>query len=152
MKLFKGFVSAEEDIPCEYPVKSFFNYIANNVKIEDFISVAGFLMPDIVQVDGLILLAENYKIINDNLKNKLNNDNKQIERYVNLFCVSDFYLLAANELSFNHDWQLKQGEIIVKFWKMRLNEIFPELKFDFELSATGLFDEDGICITFSQRV
>lgn len=35
---------------------------------------------------------------------------------------------------------------------MGLYYLFPDKEFDFTLSENGLFDENGICITFSQRI
>ena len=140
-----------DKFPSQYPNKSYFNYVSNQVSLEGFIAVSGMLLPDIIELDGHVFLKENYPSLGGNLSSRFGNDRKTLERYVNLLCLSDFYLLAADEASDDEYWLLKQGEIIRYFWKQRLNELYPEKEFEFELTRDGLFDEDGVCVTFSQK-
>lgn len=151
--MFKSFVDLEvmDKFPSQHPIKSFFNYVQNLVGLEGFISVCGVLAPDIIEEDGALFLKENYPVVaNNNLYNVYRDDRKSIERYVNTLCLSDFYLLAADEASSDEELLLKFAEIIVMFWSMYFKKIFPTREFEFEISKNGLFDEYGVCITFSQ--
>lgn len=138
--------------PSQYPHKSFFNYVSNLVGLEGVLSVAGLFAPELIIENNCIFLKENYEMIAKmNLYKEYENDNKTLERYVNLLCVSEFYLLAADE-AFEDEFLFHEfARVIMRFWQMYLQNQFPEKEFDFELHENGLFDEDGLCITFSQR-
>lgn len=154
-KEIKSFIDIDviDNFPSEYPKKSFFNYVSNIVGVESVLAVAGMFAPELVNEDGCIFLKENYPIIiNNNLYDKFGSDTKNLERYVNLFCVSDFYLMAADDASQNDFLLLQFAKVIKCFWGMYLQSQFPDKLFDIELSENGLFDEDGICLTFSQRI
>src|SRR5271156_5809096 len=86
-----------DKFPSQYPNKSYSNYVANKVGLEGFIAVTGMLLPEIIETEGCIFLKENIPMLNGNLKTRFGNDRKTLERYVNLLCLSDFYLLAADE-------------------------------------------------------
>lgn len=139
-----------DSFPSKYPVKSYFNYVANNVPIESFISVAGMLAPRFIELNNSVFLEENIKIVHGNRDFRFGNEKKNIEKYVNLFCLSDFYLLAETESSSNGTLLLKMAHIIKAFWEIHLFESFPNRSFDVEIYENGIFDEDGICITFSE--
>ena len=140
-----------DKFPSQYPNKSYSNYVANKVGLEGFIAVTGMLLPEIIETEGCIFLKENIPMLNGNLKTRFGNDRKTLERYVNLLCLSDFYLLAADEASINEFLLLQQAEIIKYFWHTHLNNLYPNKLFEFEILNDGLYDEDGICITFSQK-
>ncbi len=134
-----------------YPYRSYVNYVANFVSIDNFIAVVGLLSPSFIEVNGFIFLKDHYyakKILNES---RFGNDRKTKERYINLFCLSDLYLLAANELSNDKKWQIIQAELIAKFWKQRLKEVFPTKDFEVEVLSDGQFDENEVCVTFSQK-
>lgn len=141
-----------DKFPSQYPNKSFFNYVSNQVGVEGFLSVAGVLAPSLIEKDGGIFIAENLPMLNGNMNTRFGNDIKTLERYVNLFCVSDFYLMAADDASQDDFLLLQFAKVIKHFWGMYIQNLFPEKLFDIELSEKGLFDEDGICLTFSQRL
>lgn len=153
MKELKSSIDIDliEKFPSQYPNRSYFNYVSNQVGLEGFIAVSGMLSPDITEVNEHVFLKENYPSLNGNLSSRFGNDRKTLERYVNLLCLSDFYLMAADEASDDEFWLLKQGEIIKYFWKLHLKELYPKKEFEFELTNNGLFDEDGVCLTFSQK-
>ncbi|GGH58861.1 hypothetical protein HNQ91_000510 [Filimonas zeae] len=152
-KELKSFVDIEvmDKFPSQHPIKSFFNYVQNLVGLEGALSVAGILAPDLIEEAGCVFLKENYPVIaNNGLYKVYGDDRKSMERYVNTLCLSDFYLLAADEASSDEELLLKLAEIIVKFWSMYLEKLFPARAFQMEISKDGLFDEYGVCITFSQ--
>lgn len=153
-KEIKGFVDIDviDKFPSQYPNKSFFNYVSNQVGVEGFLSVAGVLAPTLIEKDNGIFIAENLPMLSGNMNTRFGSDIKTLERYVNLFCVSDFYLMAADDASQDDFLLLQFAKVIKHFWDMYLQNQFPEKLFDIELSENGLFDEDGICLTFSQRV
>lgn len=152
-KVIKSFIDVDiiDRFPSQYPHKSFFNYVSNNVGIEGFLSVAGVLAPSLIEINGGIYNAENLPLLNGNISSRFGSDVKKLERYVNLFCISDFYLMANDEASNNEFLLLHFAKVIKYFWEMYLNNQFPDKLFDIELSENGLFDEDGICLTFSQK-
>lgn len=151
-KEIKSFVDVNliDRFPSRYPNKSFLNYVSNQVGLEGVLAVAGFLAPDLIEKEGGIFLSENFPMLNAGIRTRFGNEVKALERYVNLLCLSDFYLMAADEASQDESLLLELGRIITRFWEMYLTATFPEKRFDIELSNQGLFDEDGICITFSQ--
>jgi len=153
-KEIKSFVDIGviDKFPSQDPNKSFFNYVSNQVGVEGFLSVAGVLAPTLIEKDNGIFIAENLPMLNGNMNTRFGSDIKTLERYVNLFCVSDFYLMAADDASQDDFLLLQFAKVTKHFWDMYLRNQFPEKLFDIELSENGLFDEDGICLTFSQRV
>lgn len=152
-KEIKSFVDINlmDMFPSGYPNKNFFNYVSNKVGLEGFLAVSGILMPDLVENNGCIFLAENYPVLNDGFNCRFGNDTKTLERYVNLFCLSDFYLLSADEAAFDSTLLLNQANIIKQFWTLYFEHKFPDRKFVVEVFQNGLYDEDGICITFWQE-
>lgn len=97
-KEIKNFIDVDiiDKFPSQYPNKSFFNYVSNLVGLESVFAVAGMLAPELVIENECIFLKENYPIIaNNNLYHQYGKDIKTLERYVNLFCVSDFYLIGG---------------------------------------------------------
>jgi len=98
-----------DKFPSQYPNKSYSNYVANKVGLEGFIAVTGMLLPEIIEIGECIFLKENIPMLNGNLKTRFGNDRKTLERYVNLLCLSDFYLLAADEASINEFLLLQQA-------------------------------------------
>lgn len=91
-------------------------------------------------------------MLNRSINTRYGSDIKTLERYVNLFCISDFYLMAADDASQDEFLLHQFANVIKHFWEMYLQNQYPDKLFDIELSENGLFDEDGICLTFSQKV
>lgn len=60
--------------------------------------------------------------------------------------------MADDDASQNNFLLLQFAKVIKCFWGIYLQSLFPDKSFDIELSENGLFDEDGICLTFSQRI
>jgi hypothetical protein len=151
-KKIQSYVNTDliDKFPSQYPNKSFFNYVANKVGLEGFLSVAGILAPSLTEKDNGIFLTENISMLNEQMTTRFGSDIQTVERYVNLFCVSDFYLMASDEASCDQFLLLEFANVIQRSWQIYLQSIFPTKRFNVELSENGLFDEDGICITFSQ--
>lgn len=145
-----------------FPFKSFFAYVSNNSTIESFFAAAGMLCPDFIELEDHILLAENTSTLKGKLLSPFGNDRKTVERYTNLFCAGEFYFRPTvtppelNSENFvvevpNEQYQLKLVQMLMFFWQRRLKELFPTKDFEFEIALEGLYDEDGICLTFSQK-
>jgi hypothetical protein len=140
-----------ERFPSKYPIKSFFNYVSNKVGLEGVLAVAGMLTPELIVEKDCVFLKENYHIIaNNNLFEKYATDDRTLERYVNLFCISDFYMLASDEASNDQDLLFQFAKVLKYFWSIYLKDTFPERVFEIEIAEDGLFDEYGLCLTFSQ--
>ena len=135
-----------------YPIPSYANYVANKVGLEGVLAVAGLLSPAFVEYDNAIFLAENCSNLSeiDTLQEKYLSDPGFIERYINLTCLPEFFLLAANDACDDDHLLEEFGRILIHFWSLRLRQLFPDKTFEFELKE-DLFDEEGLCLTFSQR-
>ena len=148
-----------KEFSSDFPFESYSAFITNHITYEGFVAVAGFLYPEIINYQGYILLADNFKLGGSKLESHYGNDKKTIEREYNMFCVSDYWFQSieneSNEKKYfeipNLSWQKKIAEIILYFWSRRVTELFPDIEFDFELHENGLFYEDGLCLTFSQK-
>lgn len=158
-KILFGYLSTDliKKYPSGFNVDSFFDYAANKVSIEGFLSVAGVLCPDFIEKDDYIFLRENYEIYKKYGSNTpYGSDKRTVERFVNLFSLSDFfyetddnkqtYLLLPN--NDNTILYKEFAKILNIFWLRRLLELFPDRKFIVEISENGILEEDGVCITF----
>jgi hypothetical protein len=136
--------------PSWYPYKSFINFVANFGSVESFIATAGVLMPNIIEVNGCIILKENYPYYLD-IFNVYKEDIKTIERKVNLLALTDLHhFLSKDSPIIDEALFVKEAQIIVVFWKQYLKSLYPNKIFEFEIGEDGLLDEFGVCITFSQ--
>ena len=77
---------------------------------------------------------------------------KEIERYTNLISLWDFYTLAYDKSVEDEYLFYKFVETIRNFWEMYLHFIYPNKKFEIEISEKGFFEEDNLCMTFSQQI
>lgn len=136
-KIFEGYLS--KDLLKHFPMvingfDDYFSYAANTTNVESFLHVAGSLCPDFVEIDGSVFLGFNSDLYEKNKgRNPYGNDKKNIEKYVNLVSLSDFFY----ENTENTTSQLYPGKgnvhlyiefanILKIFWSKRLNELFPE--------------------------
>ena len=144
IKLLKKF---KED----YPVPSYFSYVAHFTNIEDIFAVAGILGPDFIEYEGGIYLKENvYCDEKINLDKRFGNSKLELELYNNLFCVTGFFTYGGGDLLETPGFIDEFGSLLCKFWSQRLNQLYPDRCFEFKLED-DLFYEDGLCLTFFQK-
>jgi len=94
-KILNGCLSAEisKEYPSGFKVDSFFDYVANKVNIEGVLSVAGILFPDFIVKDKYVFLKNNYETYKQyGDTSPYGNDKRSIERFVNLLCLSGFFM------------------------------------------------------------
>ncbi|WP_308720550.1 hypothetical protein [Komagataeibacter xylinus] len=83
-----------------------------------------------------------------------------MEHYLNLFEIGSHFQkweewppsLTDEDARYKKDIELMVifAHQIEKYWRMALNRCFPDRKFEFEISADGLENEPGVCLTFWQ--
>lgn len=154
MKKEKGFLDVNiiKRFPSQFPEISFLGYVSNLVNVEKFIATAGVLAPPLIEEDGGVYLKEHYPLIQKyNLYERFNYNIKEIERYTNLISLWDFYTLAYDKSVEDEYLFYKFVETIRNFWQMYLHFMYPEKEFEIEISEKGFFEEDNLCMTFSQQ-
>lgn len=128
---------------------SLINHVANTCNIEDVIAVGRLLCPEIIEVNGCIFISELYQNNIERLETQFGNDRKKIEQFVNTWSLGDFFLQAYTE-SIENEKIIKQfGEILVYFWGIRMNELFPDRKIVVEVGE-DIMGESGLAITLYQ--
>jgi len=125
------------------------NNASNTCNIEQHISVASVLWPEIVEERGYIFISEFYNGNIDSLEQRYGNDRKQVELFVNSWSLSDFFLMSSDNSLNNDDIVKEFGKILLHFWKMRVKELFPDRGVIVELGE-GLMGERGLTITLYQ--
>lgn len=136
--------------PSGTAARTFSEWVANHVGLEQVLGLAGFLSPDFFEVDGHVLwdryVAERLEKVRP-LHTPFGDDPATIERYFNTINLGEFFLASADEAV--HQERLLQafGQVLAEFWARALRTHFPESKFEFEV-APDLFNEEGLCFTF----
>jgi hypothetical protein len=134
-----------------------FNHSANSNFIEDFISVAYVLCPNIIEINGYLFIADFFETQEDKaidkllkLESQFNSNKKHIEQWVNSWSFGDFFFGKDCE-SMNNEKILKQfGDILVYNWMSRAKELFPNRNIIVEYGE-GLMGELGLSITLYER-
>lgn len=158
IKLYKSIV--DEKIFHDFKEQrgvTLFNHSANSNYIDDFISAAYVLCPDIIEVRGYIFIADFFDSQENEAIDKLlkletqfNFDKKQIEQWVNSWSFGDFFLGKDCE-SMDNEKILKQfGDILVYHWTRRAKELFPARDIIVEYGE-GLMGELGLSITLYEQ-
>jgi hypothetical protein len=134
-----------------------FDHSANSNFIDDFISAAYVLCPNIIEVDGYVFIADFFKATNQEALDKLrrlevqfSGDKKQIEQWVNSWSFGDFFI-GKNCSSMDNEEILSQfGDILVFYWSRRVKELFPNRNIVVEYGE-AIMGECGLTITLYQR-
>ncbi|WP_444882866.1 hypothetical protein [Microbulbifer sp. PSTR4-B] len=150
MKILKGLVDASllNKFPSGFPQESgYLNYVANCVGLEGILACAAVFSPEFVECDGMVFLSENVKGGLAQISSRYGSTKEQLEKFNNLTCLSDFFLLAEDEACEDEYLMDEFGKVLIYYWRMRLAMKYPDRKFKFILED-DLFDEDGLCLTF----
>lgn len=137
--------------PSKYPDISFLGYASNLVNVEKFIAVAGILAPPLVEYKGMIFLEENFSILEKEKFFEKLTQHSEIERYVNMVSLWDFFLLAFDESAEDEYLFSTFANLLKQFWQMYLHHQYPEKHFIVELASNGMYSEDWLCISFYQN-
>ncbi|MER5082537.1 hypothetical protein [Providencia stuartii] len=150
MNIYNSIVSDSllTQFPSCYPANvPLTNFVANCVDLEGVLACASLFCPTFIEIDNVIYRKDGtdkpFKPFEGDGKDK-----KTLEMTNNNFCLSEFFLMAASEASENVELMTKFSSVLEYFWRQRLKELFSEKEFEFIHSENGLFDEDGICMTF----
>ena len=128
---------------------SLMNIAFNTCSIEQVLSVASVLCPEIVEVNGCIFISEFYNGRIDDLERQFNYDRKQIELFVNSWSLADFFLQSSDD-SVHIDGIIEEfGKVLKYFWEKRMRELFPDRSIMVEL-GDEIMGERGLTITMYQ--
>lgn len=138
--------------PSGFPYESFFGYSSNLVSCEQFISVAGVLAPPLIEKDGKVFLKEHEGLIEkDAVYERFKGREEEIERYVNMVSLWDFFLLSYNDSAADEALFRTFTRVLKQFWEMYLAHQYPDKQFIVEIAEKGLYYEKNLCMTFYQK-
>lgn len=137
--------------PSQYPEISFLGYVSNLVNAEKFIAVAGILAPPLVEYQGMVFLEEKFSVPEIDWAFKKFAHQSEIERYINMVSLGDFFALAFDESAEDEYLFSTFANLLKQFWEMYLHHQYPEKQFVVELAPNGMYSEDWLCISFYQN-
>lgn len=158
-KLNKGIV--DNEIFKEFQEQrgvSLFNHSANSCSIDDFLSVAYVLCPDIVEVNGYIFISDLFDEKEENslnevkrLEKQFNYDKTQIEQWVNSVSLGEFFIGKYTK-SLDNDKIIDEfAKVLVYYWSRRAKELFPDRNIVVEL-GNEIMGELGLTITMYEKI
>lgn len=111
---------------------SLFNHAQNACSIDDFLSIAYVLCPDIVEVEGYIFISDFLNTEIDkaittvrSLEQQFNYDKREIEQWVNSWSLGDFFLFSSSPSMDNKEILEQFGKVLIYNWTRRAKELFP---------------------------
>lgn len=130
----------------EFGVWDYLNYRGN---FEIAAAFCNLFHPELVEVEGCILLAEQARRYNFvEWKQKLEGDRKRIEATINHVHVYDLFL-NSNREGINSQTYEHIGQTLLKCWSCALREAFPDRHFKFDYASEP--EEYGPTLTFFQE-
>ena len=130
--------------------RTFSEWVANHVGLEQLLGLSGFLCPDFFEVDGHLFwdryVAERLEQIHP-LHTPFGDDPATVERYFNTINLGEFFLASADDAVRRQELLEAFGYILCHFWGQALRVRFPERQYQFEIGS-DLFKEEGLCLTF----
>lgn len=153
MRTHRGTIKA--DVMLKFPsgtaAATFPEWVANHVGLEQVLGLAGFLDPEFYEVRGHLFwdryVAERLQRVPPSTP--FGDDPTTVERYFNTVNLAEFFLCAADEAVHHDELVTAFGRVLEHFWCSALRARFPERSYLFEI-APGLFNEEGLCLTFWQ--
>jgi len=148
MKKHKSIV--DEKILQEFPKYrgiDIINHVYNSFNIEMAIGFAALYSPEIIEVDGCILISHFYNGDIEGLREEYK-DTQTIEKWVNTWSIGE---LVKYDKKLDKDILYDTfGECLKQFWQMRANQLFPDKEIIVELGME-LLGENGLAITMYQQ-
>jgi len=130
--------------------RTFAEWVANHVGLEQLLGLAGFLCPDLFEVDGHVFwdryVAERVEQTRP-IHTPFGDDPATVERYFNTINLGEFFLASSDDAVHQEDLLQAFGQVLREFWGRALRARFPERQYEFEI-APDLFTEEGLCFTF----
>jgi len=130
--------------------RSLMNHASNTCGIEETLAVASVLCPEVVEVNGCVLISEFYNGNIDSLEEQYKHKKKDIEMFVNSWSLADFFLQASDESVYKDEIIEEFGKVLQYFWSARMKELFPDKKIVVEL-GDAIMGERGLTITVYQN-
>jgi hypothetical protein len=128
------------------------NYISMRANSDLAVAFSKLFWPDFVEVDGCILLAEQYSPkAYERWKTQLHGDRLSIEQTLNDIRIWDFFLTSDKILDEHGNEQSRQvlqeflGNVLAKCWACALREMFPTKTFILEYDPSAFYDGPRIC-------
>ncbi|CAM3137390.1 hypothetical protein PASE110613_17790 [Paenibacillus sediminis] len=128
---------------------SLMNNAANTCNIEQHLSVASVLWPEIIEIDGFIFISEFYQGNLNSLNEQFKNDRRQIELFVNSWSIGDFFLIPNSNSIHDDEAVYEFANVLKFFWELRIKDLFLDRKINIELGM-GIMGEHGLTITMYQ--
>lgn len=132
---------------------SLMNYAANCVGLQETLAVANLFWPRIIQIDDLVFIAEFYgedAPLHIPSVGYSHEQKQKLERDINAWSLRELFWNEKPEVLNNEALLSAFGETLRFFWSMRLQQLFPEKEFVFEIGE-GIAGENGLSITFYER-
>lgn len=106
---------------------SWWNYVNLKADLKTALAFAKFFCPELILVEGCIILKDKFNQNNFNLwKEKCHNKKIEIEKMANLYQISDFFHINMNNDD-NYYEQLKAlGKVLQHYWHISFKEQFPD--------------------------
>lgn len=137
---------------------SLFNHAANSCCIDDFLSIAYILCPDIVEVNGYIFISDLFDEQGDEaldkvtrLEKQFNYDKMQIEQWVNSRSLGDFFIGSYTKSMDNDKIIDEFAKVLVYYWSKRVGELFPNRNIVVK-TGNEIMGELGLTITIYEQL
>lgn len=132
-------------------------YATCKCEIDGLIAAGALFCPELIYVDGYIFVKKFLNCEEDDIQNYINcleeryeHCKREIEMSVNTWSLGDFFI-GDNSYKMDDMCILKQfGEVLCYFWKMRVDQLFPDKDIVVELD-NEIMGEYGLCITMYER-
>ncbi|RKP55572.1 hypothetical protein D7Z26_10340 [Cohnella endophytica] len=125
------------------------NNASNTCTIEQHISVASVLWPEIIEDEDCIFVSQFYNGNISGLRQQFNNDRRKVEMFVNSWSIGDFFLMSSDISVQNEEIIDEFAKILQFFWNLRVKELFPDREIIVELGIE-IMGELGLTITMYQ--
>ncbi|MCL2212661.1 MAG: hypothetical protein FWB93_02355 [Oscillospiraceae bacterium] len=134
-----------QEFPCWRGV-NLLNHVQNSFNIEMALGFAALYCPEIIEVDGCVLISRFYNGDIERLR-ELYTDTQKIEKWVNTWSIGAL-IKYEDELGKDILYDVF-GECLKHFWQLRANQLFPDKNIVVELGME-LLGERGLAITMYQ--
>lgn len=137
---------------------SLFNHSANCCCIDDFLSIAYTLCPDIIEINGYIFVSDLFDAKGEKafekirrLEEQFDGNKNKIEQWVNSRSLGDF-LIGSYTQSMENDKIIDEfAKMLVYFWDRRMKEILPNRNIVIEI-GNEIMGELGLAITIYEQL
>jgi hypothetical protein len=137
---------------------SLFNHSANSCCIDDFLSIAYTLCPDIIEVNGYIFISDLFDAKGEKalkkirqLEEQFNYDKIKVEQWVNSRSLGDFFIGSYTKSMDNDKIIDEFAKILVYYWSRRVRELFPDRNIIVKI-GNEIMGELGLTITMYEQL